>query len=140
MQLGLWLPHSLPHCAQVLAGSAGFLLPSLAVGAVGGVCALANFAAEECARVYALWAAGKLDEARALQGRLIPVNAAVTGASGVALLKAAMELKGFKAGFVRAPLLEVDSARKAALRNLLLDARILDATPAPAPAPKPSSD
>ncbi len=113
--------------AQVLAGSAGFLLASLAVGAVGGVCALANFAAAECARVCDLWAAGKLEEARALQGRLIPVNSTVTGVSGVALLKAAMELHGFQAGFVRAPLQEISPERKLALRAMLLDADLLPA-------------
>jgi 4-hydroxy-2-oxoglutarate aldolase len=32
---------------SILAGSAGFLLPSLSVGAVGGICALANILPNE---------------------------------------------------------------------------------------------
>ena len=42
------------HGFQVLAGSAGFLFAGLMVGCVGGVCALANVAAAECAQIVEL--------------------------------------------------------------------------------------
>src|SRR5258706_9752419 len=75
----------------VLAGSAGFLLPALVVGAVGAIAALANIAPVECLRLIELTTAGKLDEARTLQARLVPVNTAVTSGYGVAGLKAALQ-------------------------------------------------
>ena len=75
----------------VLAGSAGFLLPALVVGARGAIAALANIAPRECLELVSLCEAGKMDEARTLQARLVPVNTAVTSGYGVAGLKAALE-------------------------------------------------
>ena len=37
---------------SILAGSASFLLPALGVGAVGGICALANVLPNEVCQVY----------------------------------------------------------------------------------------
>ena len=48
--------------------------------------------------------AGKMDEARALQARLIPVNTAVTSGYGVAGLKAALEFVAHYGGAPRRPL------------------------------------
>ena len=39
----------------LLAGSASFLLPALNVGAVGGICALANALPEECVNLQDLF-------------------------------------------------------------------------------------
>ena len=47
-------------------------------GAVGGVCALANVLGKECCDLYDLYLAGKYDEGKALQHRLIAPNAAVS--------------------------------------------------------------
>ena len=62
---------------QVLAGSAGFLLASYVVGAVGGVCGLANILGDEVCQLHQLYKDNHLDEARQLQHRLIEPNAAV---------------------------------------------------------------
>src|SRR6185437_12195695 len=88
----------------VLAGSAGFLLPALAIGARGAITALANIAPRECLRLMDLWREGKLKEARALQARLIPANTAVTSGYGVAGLKAALEFVAHYGGVPRRPL------------------------------------
>jgi dihydrodipicolinate synthase/N-acetylneuraminate lyase len=37
---------------SILAGSASFLLPALGVGAVGGICALANVLPDQVCQVY----------------------------------------------------------------------------------------
>ena len=47
---------------------------------------------------------GRLDEARALQRRLMPLARSVGGLYGVPGLKAALELMGFAAGPPRPPL------------------------------------
>ncbi|XP_072027577.1 4-hydroxy-2-oxoglutarate aldolase, mitochondrial-like [Amphiura filiformis] len=107
---------------QVLAGSASFLLPAYAVGAVGGVCALANVLGNECCDLHKLYHTGKYDEARSLQHRLIAPNAAVTSKFGVPGLKQSMEWFGLYGGPVRSPLLpltkqQMEDARSAFTGN-----------------------
>lgn len=109
----------------VLAGSAGFLLPALAIGARGAIAALANIAPRECLRLMALWQEGKLEEARALQARLIPVNTAVTSGFGVAGLKAALEFVAHYGGAPRRPLPPLNEGERVRLRGLLAEADLL---------------
>ncbi|HQU71464.1 MAG TPA: dihydrodipicolinate synthase family protein, partial [Calditrichia bacterium] len=90
---------------QILAGSAGVLLPALSVGAVGGILALANIAPQQCLDLFHHFQAGDLPAARDMQIRLIPVNTAVTAKWGVPGLKAALDLLGLYGGPPRAPLL-----------------------------------
>lgn len=107
---------------QVLAGSASFFLPALAVGAVGGVLALANIAPQQCIDLYHLFQSGQWEEAARLQRWMIPVNAAVTTRFGVAGLKAAMDMLGYSGGHVRSPLLDLADEERQMLRSLLVGA------------------
>ena len=110
---------------QVLAGSAGFLLAALTVGAVGGVVALSNIAPDECVAIRQLFDAGRLSKAAALQRRIIPVNAAITATYGVPGLKAAMDMLGFFGGPVRSPLLGLPEAQASTLRAILVEGGLL---------------
>lgn len=114
---------------QLLAGSAGFLLPALSVGAVGGVLALANIAPKQCLAIHQLATAGNWDGAQAIQTRMVAPNAAVTRRWGVAGLKAAMDLLGLTGGPVRLPLLPLEPEEVAELKTLLMDADILVSKP-----------
>jgi len=67
---------------QILAGSASFLLPSLSVGAIGGVLALANIAPAQCLAIREKAMAGDWEGAREIQVRVIEANVAVTGRWG----------------------------------------------------------
>ena len=109
----------------VLAGSASFLFTSLCVGATGGVAALANVAPRECVRLFDLYQQGALDEARALQYRLMAPNAAVTTRFGVAGLKAAMTLCGYHGGEPRHPLAPLSPAQHETVHAILAEARLL---------------
>jgi len=111
---------------RVLAGSAGFLLPALSVGAVGGVLALANIAPRQCVEILRLALTGDMHAATDLQVRMILPNTAVTRRWGVPGLKAAMEMLGLRGGPVRPPLLPLGGADRDELRSILVDARILD--------------
>jgi 4-hydroxy-2-oxoglutarate aldolase len=110
---------------QALAGSAGFLLAGLSVGAVGGVMALANVAPQECIDICNLFWEGLLDEAAEIQRRMIPVNAAVTGGFGVPGLKAALDMLGYYGGPVRSPLLDLTEGDRGILRDILAEGGLL---------------
>jgi 4-hydroxy-2-oxoglutarate aldolase len=104
---------------RVFAGSADVLLPALVSGAVGAVSALANIFPQAVCRLQELFQQEKLEEARILQGRLIPVNAAVTTIYGVTGLKAALEhLYGY-GGYPRLPLQALTSEEQTALIKII---------------------
>lgn len=106
---------------QVLAGSAGFLFPALAVGAVGGILALANIAPQQCIEIHQLFLEGKTEIARKLQNSLIELNAMVTREQGVPALKAAMDMLSMYGGPCREPILPVSEAIKNSIADLLND-------------------
>ncbi|XP_072527771.1 4-hydroxy-2-oxoglutarate aldolase, mitochondrial [Salminus brasiliensis] len=89
---------------QVLAGSAGFLMAAYSVGAVGGVCALANVLGQQVCDLAHLCISGQWDKAKEIQYRLIEPNTAVTRKFGVPALKQAMEWFGYHGGVCRFPL------------------------------------
>ncbi len=108
-----------------LAGSASFLLASLAVGAHGGILALANMAPEACIDLVRRFEAGDLAGAQGIQRRMLPVNAAITTRFGAGGLKTAMELRGYYGGIPRPPLLPVSAAVREEIRQILLTAGLL---------------
>lgn len=109
----------------VFAGSAGFLLSSLLLGAAGGTLALANVMPEDCVEIYSLFHDGKMEQARNLQLNLLEINDAVTARYGVAGLKAAMDLIGHYGGPPRLPLLPVSEQEKRQLQEIMQHCRLL---------------
>lgn len=110
---------------QVLAGGAGFLLPALAVGAVGGILASANIAPGHCLSIYNSFIAGDIVCARERQYDIIPLNAAVTARWGVPALKAAMDMLGLYGGHVRRPLLPVRDDTREQLTALMNEKKLM---------------
>ena len=88
----------------VFAGSAGFLLPALYMGASGGVMATANAAPELCADIYKAFQAGEHSRARKMQMDILELNAALTATYGVMGLKFALDCLGYYGGPCRCPL------------------------------------
>ncbi len=109
---------------RVLAGSAGFLLPALVMGASGGILALANIAPAQCCGIVEDFQQGALDKAQNKQHQLIAANAAVTRQWGVPALKYAMDHLGLYGGPVRKPLLPINKETKKSLAGILKDAGI----------------
>ena len=89
---------------HVLSGSANFFYPCLHLEIPGGVVSLANALPDPCCDLYKLFKQGKYDEARMLHFKLSRLNQAVSGKWGVAGVKAAMDIMGFKGGSPRHPL------------------------------------
>ncbi|MBA7524481.1 putative 2-dehydro-3-deoxy-D-pentonate aldolase YjhH [subsurface metagenome] len=104
---------------QVLAGSAGFLLPALSAGAAGGILALANIAPQQCINLYHAFCSGEKEISGDLQSKIIELNTAVTRQWGVPALKEAMDFIGLYGGPVREPLLPLFLEEREQLHALL---------------------
>ncbi|RJR26544.1 MAG: dihydrodipicolinate synthase family protein [Desulfobacteraceae bacterium] len=109
---------------QVLAGSGSFLAPALAMGAVGGVMALAAVAPYALHDLTQAVKNGKLDEAKKIQLMLIPANQAVTSRFGIAGLKAALDFMGMYGGPVRRPLMPLTNQQLSDLQAILVKANL----------------
>jgi len=112
-----------PSTFVTLAGSASFLLAALAIGAQGGTLALANALPHACVKLFDLFYAGKMEEARTLQYALLQPNHAVTARFGIAGLKAAVELYGYVGGDPRPPLLPLPPTERAQLALIFHEAK-----------------
>lgn len=91
----------------VLSGWAPVAYPAWMMGATGAIIAVANVLPDQCATLWAHAQAGRHDEARALQHRLLPIAQLVSSIHSVAGLKCALDHLGFPGGPVRSPLLPV---------------------------------
>ncbi|XP_074855453.1 4-hydroxy-2-oxoglutarate aldolase, mitochondrial isoform X1 [Carettochelys insculpta] len=116
-RLGLVVHRTRAEQFQVLVGSAGFLLAGYAIGACGGVCALANALGAPLCQLERLCQEGHWQEARDLQLRLLEPNTAVTRKFGIPALKQAMEWFGYYGGPCRAPLHPLSQAQEQELRR-----------------------
>jgi 4-hydroxy-2-oxoglutarate aldolase len=103
----------------IFAGTGGALLPFLSLGAVGGIMALANFAAVPLRQLRDAFLAGRFEEARAMQLSLARINSAVTARFGVPGLKYAMGQAGFRAGTPRKPLPPASAVARKEIDRLL---------------------
>ncbi len=98
-----------PDDFTVLAGSATTLVHALCAGCDGAILALASLAPAECVSIATLVREKRLEEATALQRRVMPLARSVGTTYGVPGLKAALELKGYAGGPPRPPLRPVSS-------------------------------
>ena len=101
-----------PPTFQTLVGSATTLYPSLVLGAVGGILAIACALPELCVELYEASRAGDSERARALQHRLLPPTIKCVAELGIPGLKYAMDRLGYYGGPPRPPLLPLDDAQK----------------------------
>src|SRR5262245_22856648 len=98
---------AVPNEFAVVAGSASTFYSALRAGAVGGILALSCVLPEMCVRIFDLTRAGRHDEARALQERILPFTRLLISTHGVPGLKAALGVAGYDVGVPRPPLLPV---------------------------------
>lgn len=104
---------------QVIAGSAGFLLPALSIGAVGGILALANIAPQECIDILTHFQHNNCSNAKSVQLKINELNTAITRKYGVPALKFAMNYLGLYGGEARKPLLPITDEIKSEIIRLI---------------------
>lgn len=110
---------------QVLVGSGSLLYAALETGAVGGILGVANLAPRACARVHSLFMAGDTVGAGRLQERVGPLHSAVVGGMGVAGVKRALDLLGYRGGVPRPPLQPLPASRREEVAAHLVRAGLL---------------
>jgi 4-hydroxy-tetrahydrodipicolinate synthase len=104
----------------VLSGDDSLTLPMMAVGAEGVVSVAANLVPRDVMAMVAAFARGDAAEARRLHGRLFPLCRDLLGlAPNPIPVKAALEVLGRSRGELRLPLVPLDEAGRAALRDSL---------------------
>ena len=118
LQIGDYVTRSKPGFT-VLAGAAPTLFTAAALGVHGAVLALAGLVPDRCVELFALVNAGSIDEARALQRKLLPLARSIGPVFGVPGLKAALDLMGLAGGIPRPPLRPAPAAAVDTLRRQL---------------------
>lgn len=108
-----------PDSFAVLTGNGTVLRDALAAGACGGILAVGCAVPEICLEVFRAFKAGDNERADALQTQLTPLAAAVTTRFGIGGLKAALGMKGYVGGEVRAPLRAPDDEARAEIQGCL---------------------
>lgn len=107
---------------HVLAGSGLIMLGALQAGAAGVILGPANYIPGICIELYRLYSAGDMKRAEALQQRMVPLVREVNVRCGIAGVKYAADLCGYKGGKPRAPLLPLRPVEErkvaAALRKI----------------------
>ena len=82
---------------------------------------VANFVPGPCCDLYRLFVEGRYDEAKELHFRISRINQAVSGPWGVAGVKAAMDVTGFRGGAPRYPLAEVTEGDASQIKQQIVD-------------------
>jgi len=90
---------------QILVGSGALLYPALEVGAVGGIVAVGDMAPGPSGELYQAFIAGRMSEAGRLQQQIGPVHNQIVASMGIAGVKAALDLLGYRGGDPRPPIL-----------------------------------
>jgi 4-hydroxy-2-oxoglutarate aldolase len=93
-----------PPKFRLLLGSALAFLDGLKAGACGGVLSQANFVPQLCIGIFEAFRQNDLKTADQLQARLLTLVEGVTGPYGVAGVKAALDVCGYRGGDPRLPL------------------------------------
>jgi len=101
-----------PDRFQVLTGGAAVVYPALVVGARGAILALASALPEKCVELYQLVQRGEQQRARELQLQLVKASKRIVSQNGIAGVKYAMDLRGYKGGVPSLPLLPLKEEQK----------------------------
>lgn len=115
-----------PESFRVYSGDDSATLPLMSTGGYGIISVAAHLAGREIKQMVEAFAAGRVGEAAALHGRLLPLFQACFCAPNPIPLKAALGLLGLPAGPVRLPLIDADEKVTATIRGAMQDFGLFD--------------
>lgn len=108
-----------PADFQVLTGGAAVIYPALVLGARGAILALASALPEKCAHLFEFVRSGQHDRAKELQLRLAHASKRIVSECGIAGVKFAMDLRGYRGGLPRLPLLPLKAEKKQEIASII---------------------
>jgi dihydrodipicolinate synthase/N-acetylneuraminate lyase len=97
---------------EVLVGGDDWALEGFCAGATGWVSGVVNVAPRECVELFRLCGEGRLEEARAVYARILPLARLDMHPKLVQLFKAGMDLVGREGGPCRPPRLELTAGER----------------------------
>ena len=114
-----------PEDFNVLVGAGSVFYSGLLLGAKGGILAVSNVAPQLCIDIFEFIKSGKLEEARKLQLKLLPLNNILVNKYGIPSIKYALDLVGYYGGPPRRPLLPLSDKKKKEVKEVLKNTGIL---------------
>jgi 4-hydroxy-tetrahydrodipicolinate synthase len=114
------LSRLLPTGFRLMSGDDATALAFMAAGGDGCISTVSNVAPELCQMIFSSCRQRRLQSARYLQSRLIPLTAALSRENPAAL-KYALCLLGYMAPGTRLPIVELDDAAKAAVASAIVE-------------------
>lgn len=108
-----------PSSFQLLVGSASMMFPSMVLGAVGSILALASALPEQCVALFEAVRKGDMETARALQATILLASKLIVSQSGIPGVKYAMDQAGYRGGIPRQPLMPLHEEQRVAIRELM---------------------
>ncbi|MBA2670212.1 MAG: dihydrodipicolinate synthase family protein [Gemmatimonadetes bacterium] len=124
--LGALVENAATDGFSVVVGNGSILYAGLEVGATGGILAVAALAPRYSVELFRSKSGGDEAEAGRIQEQLAPLHRAVVGTLGVPGIKAAMDMLGLAGGPPRSPLKPLRYKQRAAVREALVSAGLLD--------------
>ena len=97
---------------DIYSGNDDLIIPSLSLGGKGVISVLSNILPKETSEICKLWFDGKIDQARALQLRLLPLMNAIFCEVNPIPIKALMAKEGFCQEEYRLPLCKMSEGKK----------------------------
>ncbi len=110
----------LPRTFHIMVGATGKFHESLCLGAKGGILALANAIPHATQLIYDRYQSGDQQGSAEAQRVLVEASAVIPR-FGIQGLKHAMDLKGYRGGLARLPLLPLDAEQQAQVELLFRD-------------------
>ena len=105
---------------EIYSGDDPLLLPHLAAGAVGIVSVCSHLVGEPIKKIFGLWNEGRVDDAQAAYGELLPLMKVIMGLTASPIpVKAAVNMIGVQVGRPRLPLVDATPAEKDAIKAAL---------------------
>ena len=114
-----------PEGFCVYSGDDAATLDIMGLGGVGVISTIANVAPGRMKEIVALHDAGKVDEAREANERLMPLMKGLFETSNPILVKEALKLVGFPVGGVRLPLVDATPEQSERLAGIMKEVGVL---------------
>jgi 4-hydroxy-tetrahydrodipicolinate synthase len=109
-----------PKKFYVLCGEDALTFPMLSLGGDGGILSVAHVIGKEYREMINLYHSGKINEAREIHFKMLPIVQALFIETNPVPVKEALAMMGLPSGKLRLPLVALRSENREVLRNVLL--------------------